>query len=276
VERFVSGNAQTPASINIDHSQSSVNGLDSHPTPANQFIGEAGRDDELPVQDKEDMQPSRLEAAKKAQQAWSIGMKCTWLGCSSKAAFKTQASFNTHLKNAHSRPLLCVVLNCPHKTPFGRKSDLRRHYLSAHSAQRTFVCTVPSCDARIKEFARKDHLTKHMRERHDNYFCPVNHCNRSKKSSFDNPESVAEHIEKNHGSYECALGACAVSAASKFCLDSLRSHLRNDHDMDGWATRWVNKRRHRRQSMTVLDTDLGQASWIECKVCGKQQHVAEK
>ena len=143
----------------------------------------------------------------------------------------TKASFNMHVTNVHTNPLLCLVVNCSHKTPFGRLSDLRRHEQSAHSLERRFVCSVNSCEARIKEFARKDHLLKHMRERHDNYFCPMNHCFRSTKCSFVKPEDLAEHIDSMHGRWECALRSCAQMPLSKFSLTFLYDHLEDQHDM---------------------------------------------
>lgn len=221
-------------------------------------------------------QPELLESALPAEQAWSIGSKCTWPGCTSRAVFKTWSSFNMHVTNLHTNPLLCLVVNCPQKTPFGRLSDLRRHQQSAHSADRKFVCSVSSCDARIKEFARKDHLTKHMRERHDNYFCPINHCPRGTKSSFDKPESVAEHIEAEHGPYECALKACAQAPLSKFSIQSLRSHLRNHHSMSGIISYFVTVRMETRLSLTVIDTDLVRPSCGECKTCEKRHYVTKE
>jgi hypothetical protein len=211
-------------------------------------------------------QPENLESVR---QVWSVDGKCTWPECTSRAVFKTKASFDIHVTNIHTRPLLCLVANCPQKTPFGRLSDLRRHKQSAHSAERTFICTVASCDARIKEFARKDHLTKHMRERHDNYFCPINHCPRSTKGSFDKPEAVAEHIDAEHGPFECALKACARAPLSKFSKDSLMSHLRNHHDMAFFAALVMRDRVTRGLANTVTYADLGRAHCGECKTCAK-------
>ena len=213
------------------------------------------------------------EHVKSVLQAWSVGSKCTWPECTSRAVFKTKASFNMHITNVHTCPVLCLVANCLQKTPFGRLSDLRRHEQSAHSAERKFVCNVVSCDARIKEFARKDHLAKHMRERHDNYFCPINHCPRSTKSSFHKPEDVAEHITAEHGPYECALRACAQAPLSKFSDDSLLNHLRNHHGMPSFTTWDVTFRMENRLSRTVIETDLGRANCGECKTCEKRHYV---
>jgi hypothetical protein len=226
-----------------------------------------------PIQTGESIRQS--EHPESVLQAWSVGAKCTWLECTSRAVFKTNASLNMHVTNMHTSPLLCLVANCLQKTPFGRLSDLRRHQQSAHSAQRKFVCGVSSCNAKIKEFARKDHLAKHMRERHDNYFCPLNHCPRSTKSSFDNPEDVAEHIKDEHGRYECGLIACAQAPLSEFSTSSLEGHLRNHHVMTKWGAYGTKSRMRDRLSETVVETDLGRANCGECKIC-ENRHSASK
>jgi hypothetical protein len=218
-------------------------------------------------------QPEYLESV---LQVWPVGGKCTWPECTSRAVFKTKASFNMHVTNVHTNPLLCLVANCPHKTPFGRLSDLRRHEQSAHSTERRFICTVSSCDASSKEFARKDHLAKHMRERHDNYFCSINHCPRSAKSSFAKPDDVAEHIKVEHELYECALKACAQAPSSKFSYASLLSHLRNHHAMPFFTAIAIKERIDQRLSKTATEADLGRAYCGECKTCEKRHYVTKE
>lgn len=210
-------------------------------------------------------------------QAWSAGHKCTWPECASKAVFKTKGAFNRHITNLHDKPLLCLVPNCSHKTPFGRISDLRRHVQSAHSIERQFICPIASCDARIKEFARKDHLTKHLRERHDSYFCPMNHCVHSTKSSFAKPENLAEHIKTAHGPYECAVKACARASSSKFSSrDSLEKHLINHHSMNGDAAFSVTYRMsNSSHSEEITAVDLYQYKYDECKICEKGSRMAK-
>jgi hypothetical protein len=245
-------------------------------TPINQSMQQAVDNKNIsafsPIQTEESIrQPEHLGSV---VQVLSVGGKCSWPECTSRAVFKTWASFNMHVTNVHTTPLLCSTANCSHKTPFGRLSDLRRHQQSAHSANRSFVCTVSSCDARIKEFARKDHLAKHMRERHDNYFCPLNHCPRSTKSSFAEPEDVVEHIKTEHWLYECALKACAQAPSSKFSWGSLRNHLRNQHGISN--LRALYRRINERLSKTVIEADLYWAYCGECKICMKRDSVTKE
>lgn len=225
-----------------------------------------------PIQTEESIrQPEHLGSV---VQGWCG--KCLWPECTSRAVFKTRASFNMHFTNVHTTPLLCSTANCPHKTPFGRLSDLRRHKQSVHSTKRSFVCTVSSCDARIKEFARKDHLAKHTRERHDNYFCPLNHCPRSTKSSFAKPEEVVEHIKTEHGLYECAIKACAHAPSSKFSWKSLHNHLRNHHGTPNFIKIETNERTDERLLNTVIEADLYWAPCSECKICMKRDSVTKE
>lgn len=183
----------------------------------------------------------------KQMPAWSVGDKCPWPQCASRAVFKTKASFNMHVTNVHTKPLLCSVANCSQKTPFGRRSDLRRHHQSAHSAEREFVCSIISCNAHIKEFARKDHLMKHMRERHDRYFCPLNHC-------FDNTKMMM----------------------TNFTSDSLRDHLTNHHGVAELRTNIVCKRADTDGSKTATEADLRFSTWGECKTCEKRPYVTKE
>lgn len=206
-------------------------------------------------------------------QAWSPGNKCSWPQCASRAVFMTKGSFNRHVTNVHEKPLLCSIPNCSQKTPFGRTSDLRRHLQSAHSTERLFICPITSCDARIKEFARKDHLTKHMRERHDSYFCPMNHCFHSTKCSFAKPENLAEHIENAHGPYECVIKACARAPSSKFHLDSLFKHLVNHHGESEWYARLVLEGLCKFQEQII--TDAQRPYLGECRVCERRLNTAD-
>jgi hypothetical protein len=268
------------ASSALASTNQSPAGPNPSPTPINQPMKQAVDNNVSktvafsPIQTRVSIrQPEHLESV---LQVWQVGGKCTWPQCTSRAVFKTKASFNMHATNVHTNPLLCLVANCPHKTPFGRLSDLRRHEQSAHSTERRFICTVSSCDASIKEFARKDHLTKHMRERHDNYFCPINHCPRSTKSSFAKPEDVAEHIKVEHGLYECALKACAQAPSSKFSNASSLNHLRNHHSMSDLTTALIRERMERRLSKMVTEADLGRGYCGECKTCEKRHYVGKE
>jgi len=135
--------------------------------------------------------------------------KCSWKGCLSRVVFKKKFLLNEHIQNVYCQPLVCAVAECSHKTPFSKKSDLKRHQQSVHSTDRRFVCNVPSCDARIKGFTTRDHLTEHMRDLQDNYFCSLRHCSRESKNSFAKPEDLVRHIEDEHVSFECAIQGCA-------------------------------------------------------------------
>jgi hypothetical protein len=195
--------------------------------------------------------------------------KCQWEGCRSRAVFKNKSLLNEHIRNVHSQPLVCAVAECSHKSPFSRKSDLRRHQRSVHSTERGFVCSVPSCDAHIKEFTRKDHLTKHMRDLHDNYFCSLRHCPRETRQSFAKSEDLARHIENEHGDFECAIQGCAIGLSSKFTRVNLKYHLRNHHGVFFWGTSDIINRMLEDASKTVMECHLNQIQIPECKICKK-------
>jgi hypothetical protein len=109
-----------------------------------------------------------------------------------------------------------------------------------------------------------------MRERHDNYFCPLHHCPRGSKDSFAKPEDLAQHINMDHGEFECAVKACATGPASRFTQDSLGHHLRNQHGIyEFGATILITGYRMRlEQSKTVTEVHLAKAAFTDCKICG--------
>jgi len=169
-----------------------------------------------------------------------------------------------HLRNIHDLPLLCDIENCSHKTPFGRTTDLRRHQRSVHSQNRDYICTVPSCEV---SFARKDHLSKHMREKHDTYFCPIQHCPWAKRNRFVTLEDVQAHVNGDeHGEYECALKSCAYAPLSKFVRYSLLDHLRNHHGLQGWFGR-IEKMALTTTKTTVTEGSIGRRTPRECVIC---------
>lgn len=138
------------------------------------------------------------------------------------------------------------------------------------------MCNVTSCNAPIKEFARKDHLVLHMRDRHDNYYCPMNHCPRGKGASFATPDEVAVHIlvSRNEYSYECALGACAEGSLSMFSSGSLYGHLRSHHGFTGGETdsTWMDMLR--REGRTVKQVDRPSSVVLrDCKPFGAQDRL---
>ena len=218
--------------------------------------------------------PHEQPSTKSALQTLSVGDNCTWSKCTSKAKFLSKASFNTHRKNVHRKPLVCSFPNCPRKTPFARLTDLKRHADSVHSKELKYICTVPTCSASVKAFARKDHLTKHRRERHDNYFCPLNHCPHNKLRSFSTPEDLGNHIEVDHEDYECAIQGCAqeLLSNSKFCQQSAMEYLRNHHGMPDYSA-FETIRRMQERGSSEIRAHLGRAMAATCKICTGESKI---
>jgi hypothetical protein len=115
----------------------------------------------------------------------------------------------------------------------------------------------------------------HMRDRHDNYFCPIHHCPRGIRRSFANAEDLAKHVDNEHGEYECAVKSCAQAASSKFSDESLENHLRNHHGVYGFRARYLVGVRmsYRNQSLTAIEADLIEAAFTDCKICGKTDEI---
>jgi hypothetical protein len=182
-----------------------------------------------------------------------------------KTVFKTLSSYRMHLRNIHDLPLLCDIENCSHKTPFGRTTDLRRHRRSVHSQTRDYICTVPSCEV---SFTRKDHLSKHLREKHDTYFCPIQHCPRAKRNRFVTLEDVQAHVSGSaHGEYECALKSCARAPLSRFTRFTLLNHLHNHHGLQDLVN-LIGKMALTTTKSTVTERSIGRRRTPrECAIC---------
>lgn len=194
-----------------------------------------------------------------------------------------KASFTRHVRNVHTDPLRCDFPDCSYKKPFGRRTDRERHMQSVHSGERGFICSVASCDAQIKEFARKDHLVNHMREKHGSFFCPMTHCHRNTQNSFVMPGDLAKHMDETHGLHECALRTCAKMPESRFSRDSLGSQmLRNHHSMLKYRSQRLIERIVLLRRYTCTDADLeyfGHSKRIEaheCKICEKRPSVTQQ
>jgi hypothetical protein len=86
------------------------------------------------------------------------------------------------------------------------------------------------------------------------------------------------HIQDSHGepSYECALGACSQESLSKFSWVSLRRHLRNNHCFPIDGTVSMMRAMDKRGDWMLIQADLNPlTTWRDCKICGKQDNVAE-
>jgi hypothetical protein len=157
--------------------------------------------------------------------AWIGPVKCSWPKCSSKVVFKHKYLLKAHLANIHVAPLHCTVTGCAYAEPFGKKYDLHRHISAVHGDSR-YLCTVESCESSTIGFARKDKLVKHMREKHDNVRCSLNHCG---SVLLDGEQE--SHLQNFHGTYECAFGACEHGLPSHFSEEALRLHLISMHNV---------------------------------------------
>jgi hypothetical protein len=179
---------------------------------------------------------------------WAPPSSCAWQGCKSKATFRRISSYESHLGNIHTRPLLCTAPKCKHKTPFRNEGDLNRHRSTARSSQRPYSCPFENCQEQIKTFARKDKWLKHIRETpHDgDQFCPYPHCviqKRDDSTAFQTREGISWHLGRYHSSYEsetilCALGTCALKTQSEhWTVDGIAKHLEKHHGITANATR---------------------------------------
>lgn len=188
------------------------------------------------------------------QLSWRANEGCPRTGCNSKAKFRSHGALLQHIRNVHLQPLICEIPNCSHKKPFTRPTDLRRHVNSAHSDSNhtKYACEIDSCGA---QYSRKDHLVKHLREKHGIFICLLQHCPHATKNRFATEEEAKVHADIAHGDFECAIKACAMAPLSRFTESSLRLHVQNHHRVSDYSEH------------------LGRINPKECKICDNTGHA---
>jgi len=235
---------------------------------------------------------------------WSVDSKCFWAGCTSKAIFKTVATYKRHLKNIHTEPLVCTQVRCCHKKPFRNQADLDRHTSTVHIGLRRYQCPFDTCEAEVKDFIRKDKWLLHIREteHYGDAFCPYLHCNRSHISSingFSSREDISVHFTLYHSGYgvngrdkpyQCALGLCSMNAMSEhWGRWELEKHVKKFHSVessDCYVASW--SRSTLEGNVYVLRPEnmlpnpsanlwLGdngrEIKWQECSICLQTDHT---
>ena len=218
--------------------------------------------------------PSAMTEAQNGQQhqqqqqqlSWRASEGCPRTGCDSKAKFKSLGALQQHIRNVHDKPLICEIPNCSYKKPFARPTDLRRHVNSAHPdyCDTKYACKIDSCGA---QYSRKDHLVKHLREKHGTYKCLLQHCPHATKNRFATEEEAKVHADIDHGNFECAIKACAMAPLSRFTMSSLQLHVQNHHGISDFTYKdlsWMDLT----NVYTLSLKHLGRCNPKECKICG--------
>ena len=207
-----------------------------------------------------------------ASALWKEGQVCTWAHCTSKAIFKTRATFQTHLDNIHVNPMLCSAKDCTYKKPFRNRSELQRHVDTAHpTGELPYKCPFLKCRAHPREFARKDRWLAHIRKGHTGASCPLNHCEDTMRHAFATQEELVEHIKKCHGNYECGLGSCSLKAQSRFSEFDFLKHLEFHHGIQGNDLGAARNAANTVRDRTVRPSHLPESrSWMDCRHCRMQ------
>ncbi|KUJ11186.1 uncharacterized protein LY89DRAFT_239324 [Mollisia scopiformis] len=128
--------------------------------------------------------------------------RCLWArNCKSKAIFKTERIFRTHLENVHISPILCTVKDCQHRKPFRSRYDLERHITVFHKeASASYLyCPCTKCDQSPIAFIRKDKWLLHIQTCHEDTECPFDDCPGGINGDVCLTHSdVVTHIRKDH------------------------------------------------------------------------------
>ena len=242
--------------------------------------------------DEEQLTTHLKDHAKQALNDWKPGFQCFWRGCPSKAFFLATKTYEIHLKNIHTDPLVCSVPRCKHKKPFRNDADLRRHRISVHSVYRSYVCPFESCEEKVKAFARKDKWLQHLREtpHYGDAICPRLHCTEpghpESKVIFTTLEEIVQHFDTKHAVFEfpvysCALGSCARTCSSERWTNKryVAGHLKDHHGVSGEESRFIalelsdcpSPEKVLTESYLSFKLLRWNTKWHDCVVCGKYQ-----
>lgn len=229
--------------------------------------------------------------ATNALKDWVAPAGCVWQGCKSKATFKYARSYEDHLKNIHTSPLVCTAPKCTHKRPFRNKADLSRHRSTAHSGLRPYICPYDNCPEEVNTFARRDKWLKHIREtpHEGDQFCPYLHCqfrNRADPAGFQTREGIAKHFKLAHSVYEsdpyiCALGSCVFNAqAEHWTASEFSSHLTGFHGplSSGISSYYMRNKARLEGNARVLRAEYLDSSftWHDCFICAQLQQPQQE
>ncbi|KAI9644515.1 hypothetical protein NHQ30_006536 [Ciborinia camelliae] len=138
-------------------------------------------------------------AADPTSSTWSEGI-CRHGDCLTKPprkqkAYKDYADFRGHWNRVHNKQFECPL----HNYRFGTAAELRRHEEAMHqTGAKRFSCHKEGCQARARDFNRKDKYQEHMSKWHGPYVCPARYCVRGQDNGFGDQGLLLDHMQKRH------------------------------------------------------------------------------
>ncbi|KAF7951881.1 hypothetical protein EAE96_007178 [Botrytis aclada] len=130
---------------------------------------------------------------------WSPGF-CQHVSCLAKPSDKQKnyqeySDWRRHWLRVHQKQHQCLIDGAM----FGTSNELTRHEEAKHqTGAKRHYCHVAGCQARAKEFNRKDKFQEHKVRWHGPYYCPVPYCDRGYGNGFKEDGLLMEHTRSRH------------------------------------------------------------------------------
>lgn len=141
--------------------------------------------------------------------------------------------------NTRNHSFVCGNEGC--SKAFKRRADLNRHR-QTHVTQRKYVCPAQGCDRYgARGFDRKDKLNDHMLAGHDDdtvFICPEPKCGMSLTRDLFSIHCTTYSLQRYDslkGYRTCPLPRCGFKVYHKRGLQTLETHILNDHEISGRA-----------------------------------------
>ncbi|KAF5867689.1 putative transcription factor c2h2 protein [Botrytis fragariae] len=131
---------------------------------------------------------------------WSPGV-CRQASCLAKPLdkqnnYQEYSDWRRHWFRVHEKQYQCLLDDAM----FGTAKDLERHDDAKHrTGAKRHYCYIAGCQARVREFNRKDKFKEHNDRWHGPYFCPVLDCGRGNGNGFQKNGSLTKHMRTCHG-----------------------------------------------------------------------------
>ncbi|KAF7912020.1 uncharacterized protein EAE98_011777 [Botrytis deweyae] len=137
--------------------------------------------------------------AEVSSNVWSPGF-CQHASCLAKPSdkqknYREYSDWRRHWFRVHEKQHKCLIDGAI----FGTAKDLERHIEAKHqTGAKRHYCHIAGCQARAREFNRKDKFQEHNDKWHGAYCCPVPYCDRGHSNGFKERELLRDHMRTRH------------------------------------------------------------------------------
>ncbi|KAF7950629.1 uncharacterized protein EAE97_002181 [Botrytis byssoidea] len=146
-----------------------------------------------------DMQINASYDADASSDVWSPGI-CQHASCLAKSSdkqknYREHSDWRRHWFRVHDKQYQCPIDGAM----FGTANELNRHDEAIHqTGAKKHYCHIGGCQARAREFNRKDKFREHNDRWHGPYCCLVPYCDRGSGNGFKEQVLLTDHMHSRH------------------------------------------------------------------------------